>query len=135
MTTIETPTLKTAADEMANALQAYFNKRGSAHSERKGNEDIAALADALANYGYAENIQAANTAHLRDQLATAHEAIGAALALVRQQSYGAAEIVLEHALKGKPMPPPEPKPDPPKDNDPLPDPGPGGPGVPGDERD
>lgn len=39
------------ADDMANALVAYFNKRGVNHSMRKGNEDIGALADALSNYG------------------------------------------------------------------------------------
>lgn len=43
------------ADDMANALVVYFNKRGAKrgadHSMRKGNEDIGALADALSNYG------------------------------------------------------------------------------------
>ena len=39
------------ADDMANALVVYFNKRGVNHSMRKGNEDIGALADALSNYG------------------------------------------------------------------------------------
>lgn len=39
--------------------------------------------------------------NLRLQLAAAHEAIGAALALVRQQQYDAAQIVLDDALKGK----------------------------------
>ena len=39
------------ADDMANALVVYFNKRGVSHSMRKGNEDIGALADALSNYG------------------------------------------------------------------------------------
>lgn len=37
---------------------------------------------------------------LREQLATAHEAIGAALALLNQESYNAARIVLDDALKG-----------------------------------
>ena len=42
------------ADDMANALVAYFNKRGADHAMRKGNEDIGDLADALSNYGLAE---------------------------------------------------------------------------------
>ena len=39
------------ADDMANALVVYFNKRGADHSMRKGNEDIGDLADTLSNYG------------------------------------------------------------------------------------
>ena len=39
------------ADDMANALVAYFNKRGADHAMRKGNEDIGDLADTLSNYG------------------------------------------------------------------------------------
>lgn len=66
-------------------------------------------------------------AELRDQLAFAHEALGCALALVRQQSYGTAEIVLEHALKGTTMREPEPPPPPEPENNP--DKG----GKPGDE--
>ena len=42
-------------------------------------------------------------AGLRDQLATCHEAIGAALALLRQGSTNAAILVLDEALKGKTM--------------------------------
>jgi hypothetical protein len=38
---------------------------------------------------------------LRAELAVAHEALGAALALIRQQSYSAAEVVIDDALKGK----------------------------------
>lgn len=38
---------------------------------------------------------------LRLQLAACHEAIGAALALIRQQQYSAAELVLNDALKGR----------------------------------
>jgi hypothetical protein len=44
------------AEELACAVAAYFNKRGVKHSERKGNEDIAAMADALSDYGYAVNL-------------------------------------------------------------------------------
>lgn len=44
------------AEELVCAVAAYFNKRGVAHSERKGNEDIAAMADALSDYGYAVNL-------------------------------------------------------------------------------
>jgi hypothetical protein len=40
------------AEDLANAVTAYFNKRGAAHSDRKGNEDIAAMADALSDYGH-----------------------------------------------------------------------------------
>ena len=39
------------ADDMANALVAYFNKRGADHAMGKGNEDIGDLADTLSNYG------------------------------------------------------------------------------------
>jgi len=39
------------ADDMANALVAYFNKRGADHAMWKGNEDIGDLADTLSNYG------------------------------------------------------------------------------------
>jgi hypothetical protein len=46
--------LEKAAAGMADALQAYFNKRGAAHALRKGNEDIEAMADALAEWGMAE---------------------------------------------------------------------------------
>ena len=38
---------------------------------------------------------------LREQLATCHEAIGAAVALLRERAYTAAEIVLSDALKGQ----------------------------------
>jgi hypothetical protein len=48
-------TVAEAAEAMADALTVYFNKRGIPHSERKGNEDIAAMADALSNYGFAKN--------------------------------------------------------------------------------
>lgn len=37
---------------------------------------------------------------LRLQLANAHEALGCALALLNQESYNAARIVLDDALKG-----------------------------------
>jgi hypothetical protein len=36
------------------AVTAYFNKRGAAHAERAGNEDIAEMAEALAEYGAAK---------------------------------------------------------------------------------
>lgn len=39
------------ADDMGNALTAYFNKHGIRSSLRKGNEDIADMADALSEYG------------------------------------------------------------------------------------
>ena len=39
------------ADDMANALVEYFNKRGADHAMWKGNEDIGDLADTLSNYG------------------------------------------------------------------------------------
>ena len=45
-----------AGENLAGAVAAYFNKRGVAHAERKGNEDIAAMADALSDYGYAINL-------------------------------------------------------------------------------
>lgn len=48
-----TKELLAAAEAMADALVAYFDKRGAAHADRKGNQDIAAMADALSNYGYA----------------------------------------------------------------------------------
>lgn len=44
--------LQVAAENLANAVVAYFNKRGAAHAERAGNEDIAAMADALSDYGH-----------------------------------------------------------------------------------
>jgi hypothetical protein len=56
------------------------------------------------------------THDLRAQLAYLYDAIGTALALIRQRSYGAAEIILAEALKGKtmtddnPQPPPPPEP-------------------------
>jgi hypothetical protein len=43
------------------------------------------------------------THDLRGQLAYLYDAIGTALKLIRQQSYGAAEIILAEALKGKTM--------------------------------
>ncbi len=46
-----------AAMNMADALQVYFNKRGAAHALRAGNEDVAALADALAEWGALEQRQ------------------------------------------------------------------------------
>lgn len=46
-----------AAMNMADALQIYFNKRGAAHAERAGNEDIAALAETLAEWGALEQRQ------------------------------------------------------------------------------
>jgi hypothetical protein len=64
---------------------------------------------------------------LRAQLAYVHEAIGAALALIRQQSYGAAEIILAEALRGNTMTDYDPPPDIP---DEYPDPTPGGPPPP-----
>lgn len=39
------------ADALMDAVVIYFNKRGVAHAMRKGNEDIGAMADALAEYG------------------------------------------------------------------------------------
>lgn len=48
-----TKELLAAAEAMADALVAYFNKRGAAHAAHKGNQDIAAMSDALSNYGYA----------------------------------------------------------------------------------
>ena len=40
---------------------------------------------------------------LRAQIADLYDAIGIALALLRQQSYGAAEIILTEALRGTRM--------------------------------
>lgn len=48
-----TKELLAAAEGMADALVAYFNKRGIAHSGHKGNADIEAMADALSTYGAA----------------------------------------------------------------------------------
>lgn len=47
------PIVSTAMN-MADALQVYFNKRGAAHALRAGDEDIAALADVLAEWGALE---------------------------------------------------------------------------------
>lgn len=44
--------LRAVAENLADTVTTYFNKRGVAHAERKGNEDIAAMADALSDYGY-----------------------------------------------------------------------------------
>lgn len=43
-----------AGDLLAASVQAYFNTRGALYADRKGNEEIANMAEALANYGYAE---------------------------------------------------------------------------------
>lgn len=65
---------------------------------------------------------------LRLDNANLYDAIGAALALIRQQSYGAAEIILSEAMKGNTM---TTAPDPPIDipEEPYP-PTPGGPPPP-----
>jgi hypothetical protein len=67
------------------------------------------------------------THDLRAQFAYLHEAIGTAL--IRQQSYGAAEIILAEALKGNTMTDYDPPP-PPDIPDEYPDPTPGGPPPP-----
>ena len=43
-----------AGEALATAVQSYFNKRGLGHASHRNNEDIADLADALAEYGYVE---------------------------------------------------------------------------------
>lgn len=48
-----------AANGMADALTAYFNKRGILQSQRAGNEDIADMADALAQWGDQEQLHIA----------------------------------------------------------------------------
>jgi hypothetical protein len=54
--TNKAPDVNQAALAVIDSVAAYFNKRGVTHSERKGNEDIAAMADALSDYGYAVNL-------------------------------------------------------------------------------
>lgn len=39
---------------LADAVQLYFNNRGVATAYQKGNEDIAAMSEALADYGIVE---------------------------------------------------------------------------------
>lgn len=41
-----------AGRELAQAVQRYFNKRGAKHAQRKGNEDIFEMAEALANFDF-----------------------------------------------------------------------------------
>ena len=48
--------LQQYAERMAEAIKEYFNRRGVAHADRKGNEYIAEMADALCDYGLAINI-------------------------------------------------------------------------------
>jgi hypothetical protein len=57
----------------------------------------------------------ADSSALRGDIANLYDALGAALALVRQQSYGAAEIILSEAMKGTTM---TTAPDPPPDDGP-----------------
>lgn len=44
--------LEQHTERMANAIKEYFNRRGAKHAERPGNEYIAEMADALADYGF-----------------------------------------------------------------------------------
>ena len=41
---------------LVEAVTAYFNKRGIDHAGRKGNEDISAMADALSDWGFEQNV-------------------------------------------------------------------------------
>jgi hypothetical protein len=49
--TRERDELRAALTAMVEAAVGYFNKRGAAHANHAGNEDVAALAEALANTG------------------------------------------------------------------------------------
>lgn len=44
------------AERMAEAIKECFNRRGVGHADRRGNEYIAEMADALSDYGLAMNI-------------------------------------------------------------------------------
>ncbi|MBK8200262.1 MAG: hypothetical protein IPK75_18095 [Acidobacteria bacterium] len=46
------------AEPLVNAVVACFNRRGVQWAERKGNEDISDLADALSDYGHSLALEA-----------------------------------------------------------------------------
>lgn len=53
--------LQQHAERMAEAIKVYFNRRGVQHADRRGNEYIAEMADALSDYGFAMNLKGGNT--------------------------------------------------------------------------